>query len=271
MSKRAPVLLTLIVSLFIFNACKKKSDDPAPETNTPTNNNKKPSVNVTFPEEKTYAINTGRDTSWTIRAAASDGDGTITNVKFFVNGTYMGQDDTAPYELSHRFDLINGKNQKVTAMAFDNGGDSTLSAAVNVTFTSPLFISTAKFKVDNGAEITPNSINASRTTGGDVFIISLSASGGYPAVSLKISTTGTTGTITGYTTQAASYGRLELGTLAATEHFNSFYGNPPNTASSTFTITGLTSSTITGTFSYTAHTTDLANSKTVSGSFDVAY
>lgn len=61
-----------------------------------------------------------------ITANASDPDGSIIGVEFFVNGSLIGSDNSAPYSVNWLAAL--GVNQEITAVATDNSGISTTSA-----------------------------------------------------------------------------------------------------------------------------------------------
>jgi len=69
-----------------------------------------------------------------VAATASDSDGTIASVEFFVNGTSLGVDNTAPY--STTTGGIGAGTYTFTAVATDNSGGTTTSAAVTVTVTA---------------------------------------------------------------------------------------------------------------------------------------
>lgn len=61
-----------------------------------------------------------------LAATASDLDGSIAKVEFFANGTRIGQDTTAPYEATWSSPAPG--RYSVTAVATDNGGETTESA-----------------------------------------------------------------------------------------------------------------------------------------------
>jgi hypothetical protein len=73
--------------------------------------------------------------SLTLTAAASDSDGTITQVSFYVNGALLSTDTTAPYTSSIWTPASSG-NYTLTAQAADNSGNVTTSTAVTVTIGS---------------------------------------------------------------------------------------------------------------------------------------
>ncbi|HXJ56204.1 MAG TPA: LamG-like jellyroll fold domain-containing protein [Verrucomicrobiae bacterium] len=71
----------------------------------------------------------------TITATASDADGAIASVQFFANGVVIGTDTTAPYQAS--LTLTYGGRVTVTAVATDNIGATTTSAAVELCVQGP--------------------------------------------------------------------------------------------------------------------------------------
>ncbi|MES2732525.1 MAG: glycoside hydrolase family 9 protein [Bacteroidota bacterium] len=71
----------------------------------------------------------------TLSANASDSDGTISLVEFYVNGAKVGQDNTSPYSISWSSTLAGSYN--VTAKAIDNRLGSKISAAVAISVQSP--------------------------------------------------------------------------------------------------------------------------------------
>jgi hypothetical protein len=92
-----------------------------------------PTVNLTAPADG--AVFTA-PASITLTASASDTPpGTVTSVSFYQNGNLIGTDATAPYSV----DWLNVQagNYSLTAVALDNQGATTTSAAVNVTVNPP--------------------------------------------------------------------------------------------------------------------------------------
>lgn len=67
----------------------------------------------------------------TFTASASDADGSIVQVQFFVDGNLVGTDAMAPY--STQWVAVLGSNQQVLAIATDDSGLSTSSAPVLIT------------------------------------------------------------------------------------------------------------------------------------------
>lgn len=69
-----------------------------------------------------------------LAASASDTDGSIARVEFFSGTTRLATDTTAPY--SYTWSSVASGTYSVTAVAYDNAGASTTSAAVTVTVSS---------------------------------------------------------------------------------------------------------------------------------------
>ena len=86
-----------------------------------------PTVSITSPTATTE-ITTGD--SITISANAADSDGTITNVKFSVDGKIIGTDTQAPYSLTWQ---ATAGEHALTAIAYDN--DDTVSNEASVIIT----------------------------------------------------------------------------------------------------------------------------------------
>lgn len=86
-----------------------------------------PTVSITAPLTGTNFI-TGSNVS--IAANASDVDGTVSSVKFLVDGVVVGTDLTAAYTAAYTAAI---GTHTLIAKAFDNSGDSTSSAPVTIT------------------------------------------------------------------------------------------------------------------------------------------
>lgn len=93
--------------------------------------NAAPTVNLTSPAE---GASISLPAQVGLVASASDPDGSISKVEFYAGSTKVGEDDTAPYAFN--WTAISG-SYALTAVATDNQGASTTSAAVNVTVTNP--------------------------------------------------------------------------------------------------------------------------------------
>ena len=94
--------------------------------NAPTN--QPPTVSITSPANgASYTA----PATMTISANAADSNGTVTRVEFYRGSTLIASDTTSPYSVS--WSNVAAGGYALTAVAFDNGGASTSSAAVNVT------------------------------------------------------------------------------------------------------------------------------------------
>ncbi|WP_144017362.1 endonuclease [Ekhidna lutea] len=93
--------------------------------------NQAPSIDITSPANGS-TVTAGN--AFTISANASDTDGTIASVEFFVNGTSIGTDASAPYESSYT--AIEG-SMSLTATATDDDGAETISTAISITGEAP--------------------------------------------------------------------------------------------------------------------------------------
>ena len=94
-----------------------------------------PSVNIVTPTNlSTVSIGTSPAPVVTITASASDPDGTIASVQFFANGVSLGTVTAFPYTLAWT-PTAEGV-YSLTALAIDNGGNSTRSSAISVTATA---------------------------------------------------------------------------------------------------------------------------------------
>ncbi|WP_258104539.1 family 16 glycosylhydrolase [Marinoscillum sp. MHG1-6] len=89
--------------------------------------NNAPSVTLTAPSEGS-SFTEGEVI--TLSADATDSDGSVTQVTFFVDGNEVGTDNTSPYSVS--WTVTTGAHS-ITAQALDNEGASTTSSAVSIT------------------------------------------------------------------------------------------------------------------------------------------
>ena len=94
--------------------------------------NQAPTVTLTAPAG---GASLTRGTPIALAAAASDADGAVTQVEFFVGGTSVGIDQTAPFGVSWTPGTTGPAS--ITARATDDDGASTTSAAVAVTVIDP--------------------------------------------------------------------------------------------------------------------------------------
>lgn len=70
----------------------------------------------------------------TITSNATDADGTVTQVEYFVNGVSIGVDATAPYSIDWTSTI---GNASIVARSTDNRGASTNSSALNLSIADP--------------------------------------------------------------------------------------------------------------------------------------
>ena len=148
--------------------------------------NTAPTVSLTSP---TNASTTAIGTAITIDASASDSDGTIQSVQFFANGSLIATDTSFPYGTT--FNPAATGAYVLRAIATDNAGNQTLSAAVNVTVsagavptvsvTAPLTASTVAF----GSTVPVTATATSNVTGATIASVQFFSNG----VSLGTDTT----------------------------------------------------------------------------------
>ncbi|MEY2409757.1 MAG: hypothetical protein QOF48_2427, partial [Verrucomicrobiota bacterium] len=92
--------------------------------------NAAPSVAITNPVNgATFA----GPVNLTLQATASDPDGSVSQVAFYQNGTFIASDASSPFSIA--WNGVTAGNYSLTAVATDNGGVSTTSAPVNITVT----------------------------------------------------------------------------------------------------------------------------------------
>lgn len=94
--------------------------------------NTPPSISITGPAAG--AIFTAPATV-TITANATDSNGTVTQVEFFVDGASVGVDTSSPYSVTAN--NVAAGPHSLTATATDNAGAKTTSGAINITVTAP--------------------------------------------------------------------------------------------------------------------------------------
>ncbi len=93
--------------------------------------NTPPTVSITSPlNEATYSAPAGI----TIKADASDSDGTISKVDFYNGATLLGTDSSSPY--SFDWTNVTTGNYAITVKATDNDDEVTTSSVVNVKITA---------------------------------------------------------------------------------------------------------------------------------------
>ncbi|WP_109434510.1 glycosyl hydrolase family 18 protein [Aquimarina sp. AU119] len=107
----------------LLAAIHQVTGDPCGGNNTP------PTVSVTSPASGA-SFTTG--TNVTINADASDSDGSITKVTFYVDGAMVSEDTLSPYSAS--WTAIEG-NHTLTAKATDDDGAMTTSSSIEISVT----------------------------------------------------------------------------------------------------------------------------------------
>ena len=128
--------------------------------NAPTN--QPPTVSITSP---TNGASYTAPATVTINANATDADGTVTRVDFYRGSTLIGSDTTSPYSVS--WSNVAAGSYVLTAVAFDNGGASTTSAAVSVTVSSTALVPTKVAftpSADHATGVTSYSVALRRAT-----------------------------------------------------------------------------------------------------------
>ncbi|QTE21961.1 Ig-like domain-containing protein [Polaribacter cellanae] len=96
------------------------------------NTNIAPTTNITSPNSNS---NFTENDNIIITASASDSDGTITLVEFYQGNVKIGQDTSAPYNLT--WTNVSSGNYTLTVVATDNNGSSTTSLPIAINVTSP--------------------------------------------------------------------------------------------------------------------------------------
>ena len=94
--------------------------------------NQPPTVSITSPANGASFTDPA---TITIDGTAADGDGTIARVDFYRDAQLIGSDTTSPY--SATWGGVSAGSYTLTAVAMDDDGASTTSAAVNVTVNAP--------------------------------------------------------------------------------------------------------------------------------------
>jgi hypothetical protein len=97
-----------------------------------SSSNRFPTVTLSAPASgTTYAA----PASLVLSALASDTDGTVARVDFYSGGTLLGSDTTAPY--SFTWGSVPAGTYSIAAVAYDNAGAKTVSAAASITVSAP--------------------------------------------------------------------------------------------------------------------------------------
>ncbi len=118
------------------------------------------------PEPPTVSINQPTDgqhftigDNVTIKADASDTDGTVSKVKFYVNGTYQGEDTSAPYQYIWNTSGLSAGSYTLKATAVDNDNAET-SSQITIMLDEPVNTApTASFTVSPSSGGTSTTFN----------------------------------------------------------------------------------------------------------------
>ena len=125
---------TNVIAVEVHNSTAGSSDisfDLELIGNTGAIVNNPPAVAISSPaNNSTYT----EPANLTLNVTASDSDGSVTNVAFYVNGVKLGDDATAPY--SFNWNNVPLGNYALTAVATDNFSATNLSSTVNVFVTA---------------------------------------------------------------------------------------------------------------------------------------
>ena len=178
-------------------------------------------------------------------AAATDADGTVTRVDFYANATILGSASAAPWSIT--WNPVAPGTYRLTAVATDNDGLTTTSAAADVTVAAPVSIATVS--VPQGQTGTPYAVTLSATGGTGAYTWSVAAGGLPGGVSLGTSS----GLIAGTPSQSGTFTFTVRAqdpsdpTNAATRSYTLTIGSPPMVAPMVAITTPVTGATITST------------------------
>jgi YVTN family beta-propeller protein len=96
------------------------------------------SISVSVAQSSQYRSAAGLNggAAITLSANAADSDGSVTRVDYYRNGTWIGAGQSAPYTVTWAYNIAG--TYAITAVATDNRGARTTSAAVTVTINPPV-------------------------------------------------------------------------------------------------------------------------------------
>ena len=176
-------------------------------------------------------------------AAATDADGTVTRVDFYANATILGSASAAPWSIT--WDPVAPGTYRLTAVATDNDGLTTTSAAADVTVVAPVSIATVS--VPQGQTGTPYAVTLSATGGTGAYTWSVAAGGLPGGVSLGTSSGLIAGTPSQSGTSTFTVRAQDPSdpTNAATRSYTLTIGSPPMVAPMVAITTPVTGATIT--------------------------
>jgi hypothetical protein len=126
-----PALTTSKIRIYVTGALNTWSRITEVEAYTAPGSDLPPTVSLTSP---TSGASFAAPASFSVTATAADADGSVTRVDFYANGSAIGTAFTAPYTIN--WANVAAGSYSLTAVATDNAGLTTTSAAVNITVTS---------------------------------------------------------------------------------------------------------------------------------------
>jgi hypothetical protein len=109
--------------------------------------NSAPRITITNPVSNTSIAS---DTTLLITADASDKDGTVTKVEFYVDGDKIGEDSSSPF--SYSMVAVSAGSCLISARAIDNSGAATTSSGVTLTIVDNLAPTTSIISPANQSE-----------------------------------------------------------------------------------------------------------------------
>jgi regulation of enolase protein 1 (concanavalin A-like superfamily) len=108
--------------------------------------NKPPTVSLTAPSSGATFV---APATITVSATAADTDGTVSTVDFYAGSTLIGSDSTSPYSVA--WSNVAAGSYSLTAIAVDNKGATTTSAARTITVSNPSSLPAGWAAADIGA------------------------------------------------------------------------------------------------------------------------
>lgn len=113
MKKLIPLAIIILSFIFIFS-CIKEDDDEEP--------NQLPSCEITSPATGQQIL---KGETISISVEADDSDGSITEVRFFIDGVGKGSDNSFPFNYDWNTNTESIGNHTIKAMSIDNSGGET--------------------------------------------------------------------------------------------------------------------------------------------------
>jgi hypothetical protein len=118
------------------NLAITRAADFIPPSASGSGGNLRPTVRITSPADGTYLVLPSAPATLPINATASDYDGSVARVEFYVSGTKLGETNAGPFSVL--WTNVTSGTWQLTAVATDNGGATTVSAPVTITTTVPI-------------------------------------------------------------------------------------------------------------------------------------